>query len=289
MIPIFKDGTPPVRLAHAYNGLTLNNPADSSTSTYEINSVVLMPQYAFLQDAKQDEDGSTGYDVTKPALLLRVDGTIRGSTLIDFHDKIVALAAAFDPAKVWYENATTQGFLPYTFSLPSSHSLAVSNLLACYYNLRARRIELPPISQYTGTAGFFGLDLIAIDPRRYWQTGSTLSGAGTATNSGNYRTFPVLTITASGAGSATYRFNNAHTNGSVTSPSLLVLDLSGLVNNDVVVVNFAKRTITKNGVDAPTLWVSGTFSPLQTGANTITYTNGTNMTSVLTWNHAWTP
>lgn len=284
MIGIFSADT--TRLAVTYNGLTLNNPADAADSTYEINAVATRPLYDTIEDPSPSGDGAEVYDARKVKLLLAIDGTIRAQSYADLYDRIKRLMATFDPAKVSHENASTQGFLPLDFSVPTADTTTYpSGLVPSRYYARSASLYVPTDSEYQGLSTFFRLDLECSDPRRYLQTTSSQTGAGTIDNSkADYRSFPTITITAAGAGSATYAIQNV----TAYATKSLTLNLSGLVNTDVVVVDMAAQTITKNGVATPSLYVSGSWWAIEpTNSNVITITNPTNMTTVITWRRAF--
>jgi phage-related protein len=88
-----------------------------------------------------------------------------------------------------------------------------------------------------------------------------------------------------GAGSATYSVD-------VSSDSLfaLTLNLSTMIASDVVVVDMARKKITKNGVETPSLYVSGDYFVIEPSAyqgGSLTTLNGTNATTVTTWRPAF--
>jgi hypothetical protein len=283
--------TDDVRLAVTYNGLTLNNPADPEDSTYELNGSSIAPQYDTIEDPNTDDDGTEAYKVKKVKLVIQVDGTIRAQSYGDLFDKIKALTQAFDPAKVSHENASTWGFLAFDFSTPTlDKTNYATGLVPSRYYARCRGLHIPAITEYTGLSSFFRLELECIDPRRYLQTTSSLAGTGTADNSlADYRSLPTITITMAGAGSATYTITRTGT-GIAATTKALVLNLSGMVNNDVVVVDMAAHQITKNGVVTPSLAVSPTANSwfeIEPTSQTITITNGTNATTSTVWRRAF--
>jgi phage-related protein len=180
-------------------------------------------------------------------------------------------------------NNPTDSFLALDFSTPTTDTVNFANgLMASRYYVRARVAPEPMVTSWTGWSAMFSLDLLVKDPRRYIQAALSVTGTGTAANTlATTVSWPLVTITASGAGSATYSVANT------TLSKTLTLNLSGLVNTNVVVVDMAKAKITKNGVETPSLYVSGNYWPIQPGNNTITVTNGTNMTTVTSWRVAF--
>ena len=284
MIPIYSAAG--ARLALVYNSLTLNNPSDDVDDTYEVNSVITGDALQILHEALPNTDGSElSSEVRKQLKIIRIDGTMRAPSLASYFDKRLALALAFDAAKIDHEN--TDPYLALTFSTPTTDTTTYpTGLVASKYLVLPRKLTLPAISMYTGLAGFFSIELEAIDPRRYLQTAATaqVSGTGTsafANSKADTYSWPTVTITATGAGSATYQVS-----ASLSGLTNLTLDLSGLVNTDVVTVNMATKLIQKNGTDAPQLYVSGDFFPVEPysyQAASLTVAGGTNMTTVASW------
>lgn len=287
MIGLYNDSGD--RLSIVYNGLTLNNDSDSTDDTYEINVVVTGDAWARVEDPRPEDDGYEAGKTWKQIKMIRLEGTLRAPTLAKFYDKRQSLAAAFDAAKIAHEN--TDPYLAMTFSVPTLDTTNFpTGLVASKYLLLPKRIALPPLSMYSGRAGYFTLEMEAIDPRRYLQSSSTCQVVATGSTSFNntladYRSWPTITITATGAGSATYSVG-------ATSDGLtdLTLNLSGLVNTDVVLINTYDHTIKKNGTLAPELYVSGNYFPVEPKTylnNSLTVANGTNMTTVATWYKAF--
>lgn len=284
MIPIFDDAG--ARLAHTYNSLTLNSlTAGTPTAKqygYEINSVVPLTQLDSVSDPHPNRDGMESYEVRKVARVFRVDGVIRARNIAELFDKMKLLAKTFDPARVAHDNPTTQGYLAYDFSVPTEDTANYpSGLVPSRYYLRARACPEPVISEYTGFTAAFTLELVARDPRRYLQTTSSVTATGALNNTlADYRSWPTLTLNMSGAGSATCTITNTTSLGAKS----LVLNLSGTVNTDVIVVDFEARTITKNGVATPSLYVSGDWWEIEPESQTISNANFTNVGS---WSLVW--
>jgi len=281
MISLF-DGTRR-RLAVTFNGLTLNNPSDVSDDTYELNTVAGMTVVDAIAELRPEGDGMEVYDARKVSRLVRIEGVIRAPTLARFYDKVKLLAKTFDPALVSLNNPTVNGFLALDFTvLTEDDATYPDGLVLSRYYCRPRTLVEPIDSQYSGTASAFNIELQLRDPRRYLQTTTSLAGTGTAANTrADYPSFPTVTITATGAGSATYSVANT------TLGKTLTLNLSGLVNNDVVVVDMEKKSITKNGTATPSLYVSGDYWRLDPGNNTVTVSNPTNVTTATVWRSAF--
>ena len=291
MIGIFAENDA-TRLAVTYNGLTLNDPADPKDDTYEINTIVYGAQFDQTFDSDPAGDGSEVGNVRRSMLVVRMDGTLRAPSMAKFFDKKVAIAKAFDPALAAYKNATasgvtpaTWGVLPMDFSTPTLDTANyASGFVPSRYYARAKSGVYVPTGQFTGEAGFFSVEMLVPEARRYLQTTSTRNGGGTLDNSlADYPSWPTLTITMAGAGSATYTITRTGT----YSTTALVLNLSGLANGNVVTVDFAKRRIYVGTTETPSLYVSGDYWEVEPTSQTVSITNTTNATSVVTWRRAW--
>lgn len=277
MIGLYADDD--TRLPITYNGITFNGAAEEADEILEVVSVQTFTQYqAVVEQRNDDRDGSEAYRPRKPVRVVRLECVMRAPTPGEFYDRLNTICAALDPVLVRRSNQSTEGFIALSFTTPKE-----GTDLSCKYLARPRAMPEPLITKQAGMLqAMFPVEFVLKDPRRYAASQSTLSGSGTATNNGNYPTWPVTTITMSGAGSATYSIDK-----SGDTETALVLNLSGLVSTDVVVVNHENRTISLNGTLTPSLYVSGGFFDLGPGANTITVSNGTNATTSTAWNDAY--
>ena len=269
------------RLSVTYNGLTLNNPADVKNNTYLIDTVVPATQFDTITDPSPGTDGMEAYNVYKAARMLTLMGTIHAPDIATYYDKVKLLALTFDPAKITHEN-TGGGFLKMTFSVPTTDTTNYpTGLVPSFYYARPRSIPEPIDSVVTGYGQKYKIDLLLVDPNRYYQTQTVLAGAGTITNTlADYRSAPTVTITMAGAGSATYTYNLQNTLDGTQS---IVLNLSAAVLNDVYTIDVANKRVLKNSVDTPSVYVSGTYPIVEPGTNTVTITNITNATTSTTF------
>lgn len=287
MIPLFKDDSSSqlslgTRLTVYYDGLTLNNPATSPYPAYEVHRAESLTNIAAVREERPSGDGSISSIPRKPSRIIRLTGFIRATTYAALYDNAKAFSATFDPVRVAGDNPTDP-FLALDFSVPTADTTNWPTGLvpSRYYALAVGTLDAAT-SSATGKSIPFTIDFFLKDPRRYAQTASTVTGTGTASNKGDYRTYPTITITATGAGSATYSVANT------TLGQTMTLNLSSLVNTDVVVLDMDKQTIKKNGTDAASLIVgTPAWFYLQPGNNTVTVTNGTNMTTVTSFRSAW--
>ena len=290
MIPLFKDDATSqlslgTRLRIDYDpsgyNLYLNNPATSPYPAYEVSRVESLGNIPSIREERPAGDGSISSTPRKASRVLRMTGFIRANKYSTLYDYAETFARTFDPVRIAHEN--TDPYLPLDFSVPTDDTVNwATGLIPCrYYALAMGTLDVPT-SSATGKSIPFTIDFFLKDPRRYAQTASTVTGTGTAANKGDYRTYPIITITATGAGSASYSVANT------TAGITMALTLSGLVNNDVVVVDMDKQTVTKNGVSASSL-ISGTpgWFYIAPGNNTITVTNGTNVTTSTSLRSAW--
>ncbi len=123
----------------------------------------------------------------------------------------------------------------------------------------------------------YEIPLLAPDPRILANTATTLAGAGTATNTGNFKASPVLIVTGSAAGPIVIANTTAGRTVTVTT---------AIPAAQLLVIDFKARTVLLNAVNRYDL-VTGTpqWFDIAPGANTITYSGGG--TPSLSWNDSW--
>lgn len=140
---------------------------------------------------------------------------------------------------------------------------------------RAGRVLMRPLG---GLRGFeFEVPLMAPDPRILANTATTITAAGTATNTGNFKASPVLTVTGSAAGPIVI--------ANTTAGKTVTISTS-VPAAQLLVVDFKARTILLNGVNRYDLVASTPqWFDIAPGNNTITYSGGG--TIALTWNDSW--
>lgn len=140
---------------------------------------------------------------------------------------------------------------------------------------RAGRVLMRPLG---GLRGFeFEVPLMAPDPRILANTATTLAGAGTATNNGNFKASPTLTVTGSAAGPIVIANTTAGKTVTITTSVPAAQQL---------VVNFRDRSVLLNGVNRYDLVASTPqWFDIAPGNNTITYSGGG--TPSLSWNDSW--
>lgn len=287
MLAIYKDhatGGHDNRLAHVYNGLTLNDPDDPPNDTIEINSVLPQTNIDSIIEPHPNREGSEAWGARKTGRTIRIGGVIRSPSLARLHDQMKSLASAFDPDLATQTSPSTQGFLPYDFSVPTDDTANYpSGLVASRYYARAMRLPEPQIDYGSGYAASYTIDLFMRDPRRYLQTVSTFgASSGNADNrKADYRSWPSITMTMAGPG------NVAATLTNTTLGMSLVLNLSGLSAGDVVVVDMEQRFMAVNGLPQMSLYFSGDYWWMKPGVqNALAITNNDNITS---WLVSWRP
>lgn len=272
------------RNALTYNGYTFNQEiGGSSRDIVEVNRIVTQTVLHTTHEAKDYGDGLETYGAYKRGKRLTMWGVIRASTRGGLYDRIEEFAAAVDPAAASRDNPDTFGLLPLDFNVPTADTANfVSGLMPCRYYCRAENALEPPIADPQGLGVPFMLTFLASDPRRYLQSQSSLTGAGDASNSiASFYSFPTLSVAMTGAGSASFTITSTEADAS------LVLNLSGRSNGQAVVVDMERHKVTVDGVETPSLYVSGDFFAIEPGSNTISYANSTNASPTLTWRTAF--
>ena len=197
-------------------------------------------------------------------------------------DKAWALNEAFSTAgsRIEAMSATPKGVLPFRFKRDTA---------AGPKSLRfwARPGPGRPIwigRRREGLSRPFSFQLIAFDPFAYdeaeTQTAlSSLAGANnTVTNPGNIYTKPKIRITFTGAGPASVTMTN------VTTGQVMTFNLSTSANGEVWIIDVASSKMYResDGANRYSARLTGFISQqfLQPGANTITWSVGTNISQV---------
>lgn len=287
MLPLYRSGTASqhpasadVRIARTYNGLTVND------DTYPISFSAVSDSFDAVTNPHAQRDGMEAYPTRKIQAVIREDGIVKAVSLEALHDAIEALNAAFDPINAQGADSSTEdkGFLPYTFDVPTTDSGNYASLLIPM-QVYAKALQLPVLrtTKFDGYTCRFTLLLQVVDPRRYWQTGSSVTGTGGSlvNTLAKYPSDIVYTVVTSGAGDATHTIANSTTGES------LVIDLSS--GAGTYIVDFARAKITKGGVDFSQAYVSGTYWQVRKGvSDTYAISNNTNVTSrSLAWRRAF--
>ena len=278
--------------------------ADGTVDKSKVNDTIVIderlsdPAFRDTRDPYHLTTGGELGSVHKGMAFYRLRGRIlvpNASQQARLGDRERQLRAAFDPALCLRDSPTTDG--AYTLDWDE-----ITADTANYPSTRIpSRIYVRPAGQpqvtetiRDGTARPFLVGLVAPDPRIYAQSESTLAltPAAASGNVVNLGTVPAplkATIVMAGAGSATFTITR--------SSVAFILNLSGLVNLDSVVVTFETsgpfgrgRLITKNGTENFALKASAadTWLDAPVGTTSFAITNHTNVTScTLSWRRAW--
>lgn len=287
MIPIFDADD--VRLAITYNGITLNDPDDVYESTtqapegYALDAVTSQTAIDYIRENLATRPGLEAYDFHKVGRVITLRGRAFDPTASGLWDKAQALAAAFDPDTIAYEN--TDPFLALDYSVPTEDTTNFSDGLRPS-RVYAQVIEMPEprsIPTRDGRVLPFSITLLLKDPRSYSQSTDSLTSGGTISNIGNFRSPATVTVVMSGAGSGSFTITDTAT----TNTTSLVMDLSGF-SSGTVVANAADRTIKRNGTTNMGIYVSGDWFEIEPGDNVIAYNNTANTSSrVTSYRPAW--
>ena len=125
------------------------------------------------------------------------------------------------------------------------------------------------------------LKLKAQDPRKYLQTQSSLTNAGTANNAGTYPTPVEITISATGATSTSLTITNSTRNESIYVTT-------ALSNGDSLVIDTRLHSVKLNGTERRDyLGNNSKWMLLDPGNNTISLSNNSNCTITTKWYSAW--
>lgn len=140
---------------------------------------------------------------------------------------------------------------------------------------RAGRVLWRPV--HSLVRANFEIPLVAPDPRKLANTATTIAGAATATNTGNFPASPTLTVTGAAAGPIVIANTTAGKTVTVTT---------SVPGGQTLVIDFKARTVLLNGVNRYDL-VAATpqWFDIAPGNNTITYSGGG--TPSLSWNDSW--
>lgn len=269
---------------HTLNSVTQVHAEDGMQGT-EVRAIASSSAIDYVSEKLQWRDGIDVTGVTRSSRVIRINGVVHGTTRGDLMDRLEALANAYDPGRLAWLHSATGPFVPLRFSVPTTDIQFVTGLADSY--VLAMPVEVPTavIANPQARTARFALTLLCKDPRRYlWNEGSVTgsTGAGTLSNRGDYRTWPTVSFSMTGAGSATF---TATCVGPVKGSRSLVLDLSGRSNGQAIVVDFDRRQVSVDGVDTPGIFVSGDWWDVEPGSNSVSFSNRTNVGPITTAFH----
>ncbi len=272
-----------------YNGYTMNAAASPADNMIELVEAAVTPITDQVIENKQGRDGMEVYQAYKSGLMIRLRGYIKKPTLAELMDEAGLMAEKFDAALLSRRTQfTTIGFVPLAFNVPTADGANYSGgLVPSFYLARTMEPVTFGRTKYDGYAVPFKIEMLARDPSRFYSVQQAVAVNGTALNTlGRYPSWPTFTMTMTGAGNAAFTLTNAQAFGGSKS---LVLNLSTLVNGDIVRVDFEQKRIYVNNILRMGLYVSGYYWQIEPRVNsTLTATNTTN-TSIrnLTWYRAF--
>lgn len=293
MIGLFDDdGT--TRLSVTWGGINLNSITKSSAGAfsqeygYTVETVQFRTAFDYVSEPSQWADLMELYGIRKISRILVLRGFVKARNISELHDKVKALAAATDASRIRFRNPTSWQEQALTFSTPTEDTANfASGLVASKYLGVPIRMTEPMFSVVgNGLSAAYELNLLLKEPKRFYQTVTTVSDAATSNNSlADDRSWPTVTFTLSGAGSSSFTIQNVGTYQGTVS---LVLDLSAH-SSGTWSIDFRERKIYKSGTETPGVYKSGTFFEIEPGNNVISYSNTTNTSSrSLTYYPAWT-
>lgn len=204
-----------------------------------------------------------------------------GSSLDNLKSLIQTVKQAFHP-DLLEEDATYGSATDYDGYHPMKWTESIGGVsIPVQAYLKSMEIPRVPMEDLAGIIRKSQLRLKASDPRKYKQTNSTLSGAGTAANGGTIKTPITITITATGTTATNLTITNSTTGESIIVTTALTVGQS-------LVINTRNHTARLGGVDKRS-YLSNTsqWFFLKPGNNTIALANNSNATISFAWADAW--
>lgn len=266
-----------------YNDRILINDIETDTDKYVLSQVNSISDTVAqnLEENRPTDVGIIDYGVkmgkgefTLPVMLCAKD-------LGKMHKLIQDVKQAFHPdlleADTTYGSATDfDGYHPMLFD--EDVDGVIKNFMIY---LKSMEIPAIPSDDLQGLVREAKIRLKAEDPRKYNQTESTLTGAGTASNEGTVPTPVEITITASGTTSTSLTITN-----STTSEAIHIT--TALTTGQILILNTRNHTARLSGSDKRS-YIGNTsdWFLLNPGDNTLAISNGTNATVEFSWHSAY--
>jgi hypothetical protein len=233
------------------------------------------------RELRQYLEGAEPNEAYEGVRAINGTGVINATSLAQLEDKRWALNEQFGLAACRIAALATDpiGVLPFDFK---RDSVGGTKALRFY----ARPGPARPIwvgRRGEGKTAPYSFQLIAFDPFAVdvalttTALGNLVGGANTVTNPGNIYSKPKYVITFSGAGAASVVLTN------VTTGQAFTMNLSAFVNTNVLTLDVARATMTKqDGTEQYDKRIAGYLSQmfLQAGANSITWSSATGISSV---------
>jgi hypothetical protein len=303
MISIFDDDGN--RLSVAWNGIEFNDPTLTryDTAGKRLEGVIISTPVNFhsesIDDIVKNGGGIEFYNPRVGTRILNLRGSIRADTESELMSEIMAMQRAFHPMLLqgtlalnragtltWPPPSGLPDWVrakPLTFTRCLPKTTDPTNFPDGLIDLQYHVIPLQlPDPMRASVQQGLGVDyeaqfLIMDGGRSFAQTATTLTGDGsTAWTWGQAPVWPRISFEMDGVGNAALTITT--TQGHMGTA--LVLDASGLANNDVIDIDTWDRSIWKNDVRDSSIYVSGDYPIFRGNGNTtVTWTNTTNVTA----------
>src|SRR3990167_6719829 len=245
---------------------------------------------AFYLDKRALDEGVDAGDIYLAQRAFIIHASVYGTSEGQAWDRYDDLVTAFAPRLMYNADSANLGFLAFQFTRPSISSDFPSGISMQAY-LRSTRPPIVQVSRrkqggYTGSGTQIPviIQMVARDPRFYNQTATSVSispatSTQTTTHRGTYPSWPTVSFTVTGAGSATAKFNVK-----IGSTAYYVaLDLSGNTGTQAYTPDFAIRRITKAGVVNNSFFTDITSMvphEIDPGSNSLFVQNTTNLSAI---------
>lgn len=267
-------------------GLPPDDPANLTMA--KVNSDYYLDMLDIVRVSSQDYreirqylEGSEPNEAFEGLRAITGHGRISAASPADLEDKTWAMYEAFSVAACRIASSATdpKGVLPFDFKRDSA---GAAKALRFWCRPGSGRPVLVGRAR-EGLVRPFVFQLLAMDPFAYDVTetqtalGNLAGGANGVTNPGNIYTKPKIVIVFSGAGAASVVLTNTTTGNSIT------LNLSTFVAGNTLTLDIARSVMyDQAGADKYSTRLAGFLSGLilQAGANNLTWSNATGITSV---------
>ena len=272
------------------NSLTAAPSAGTPLSGYMVDnlSYTNAPVTGFVDSLAQRDGAETDIALLSPRSV-QIVCQVYGSSQADFYDKLNALNAALQPYPSFA--AAVDGFRNLDFTQPTATYGAYAST-GIPMRIKVRPTSLPsfnlrsgnvtPQTTDRGLATSVQINVVAKDPRKICQTAitGTLSSSTTLTNNGNYNAYPVFTLVATAAQTATI------------STSSWTVSVSIASGTTTTVIDGENRKVTVGGtLDMSKLQSTTTGMPtIFSGANVVTLSSTASLATITvtySYQEAW--
>lgn len=271
------------RTQYNFNNRIILNDVTTDTTKYIITGVPAASDTVVLntEDEKPEQAGIIDYGSKLGRGVFVFPATLFATTTAKMNELIQDLKEALNPDLLEADPTYGDGTKYYGYHpLEWTEDVGATSRA---FRVFAKPKEIPQVAtdSLSGNIRRTTLEFKVADPRKYLQTQSTLSGAGTAANAGTYTTPVVITVTASGATSTSLTITN-----STTGESIYVT--TALSNGQVLVIDTGSHSVKLDGTETRSM-LSGTSTwwLLNPGNNTLAISNSTNASVSFAWYSAW--